>query len=62
MKVAAYCRVSTELDDQQNSLKNQKEYFASFIKKKEGENWQFAGIYADEGELRQHVRTGEVSV
>ena len=49
MKVAAYCRVSTELDDQQNSLKNQKEYFASFIKKKEGENWQFAGIYADEG-------------
>ena len=49
MKVAAYCRVSTELDDQQNSLKNQKEYFASFIKKKESENWQFAGIYADEG-------------
>ena len=34
MKVAAYCRVSTELDDQQNSLKNQQEYFASFIQKK----------------------------
>ena len=39
MKVAAYCRVSTELDDQQNSLKNQQEYFASFIQKKEEENW-----------------------
>ena len=49
MKVAAYCRVSTELDDQQNSLKNQQEYFASFIQKKEEENWKFAGIYADEG-------------
>lgn len=49
MKVAAYCRVSTELDDQQNSLKNQKEYFKTFIQKKEETDWQFAGIYADEG-------------
>ncbi len=49
MKVAAYCRVSTELDDQQNSLKNQKEYFTSFIQARSGESWEFAGIYADEG-------------
>lgn len=49
MRVAAYCRVSTELDDQQNSLKNQQEYFTAFIRKKEKEDWKFAGIYADEG-------------
>ena len=49
MKVAAYCRVSTELDDQQNSLANQKEYFKTFIKQKEAFDWEFAGIYADEG-------------
>lgn len=49
MKVAAYCRVSTELDDQQNSLKSQKEYFEHFIKEREKEAWSFAGIYADEG-------------
>lgn len=49
MKVAAYCRVSTELDDQQNSLKNQKEYFEAFIRNRKEEDWKFAGIYADEG-------------
>ena len=49
MRVAAYCRVSTEQDDQQNSLKNQREYFTSFIRQKENDDWQFAGIYADEG-------------
>ena len=55
MKVAAYCRVSTELDDQQNSLKNQQEYFASFIQKKE-ENWKFAGILRRRGHFRNQCK------
>jgi DNA invertase Pin-like site-specific DNA recombinase/ribosomal protein S25 len=46
-RVAAYCRVSTEADDQLNSLENQKRYFEEYI----GRNleWQFCGLYVDEG-------------
>jgi DNA invertase Pin-like site-specific DNA recombinase len=46
-RVAAYCRVSTEQDDQLNSLENQKGYFEKYI----GDNldWQFCGLYVDEG-------------
>ena len=46
-RVAAYCRVSTDQDDQLNSLDNQKRYFEQYI----GNNldWQFCGLYVDEG-------------
>jgi DNA invertase Pin-like site-specific DNA recombinase len=46
-RVAAYCSVSTEADDQLNSLENQKRYFEGYI----GNNldWQFCGLYVDEG-------------
>jgi DNA invertase Pin-like site-specific DNA recombinase len=46
-RVCAYCRVSTEADDQLNSLENQKRYFEQYI----GSNldWQFCGLYVDEG-------------
>ncbi|MDR0372434.1 MAG: recombinase family protein [Nitrososphaerota archaeon] len=46
-RVAAYCRVSTEQDDQLNSLENQKRYFEQYI----GDNldWEFCGLYVDEG-------------
>ena len=46
-RVAAYCRVSTEQDDQLNSLENQKRYFEKYI----GDNidWEFCGLYVDEG-------------
>ena len=46
-RVAAYCRVSTEADDQLNSLENQKRYFEEYI----GRNleWEFCGLYVDEG-------------
>jgi DNA invertase Pin-like site-specific DNA recombinase len=46
-RVAAYCRVSTEQDDQLNSLENQKGYFEKYIK--ERLDWQFCGLYVDEG-------------
>ena len=47
MKVAAYCRVSTDKSDQVNSLESQKIYFENYIKTRG--NWEFVRIYADEG-------------
>ncbi len=47
LKVAAYCRVSTEKDDQANSLENQKSYFENYINA--NSDWEFAGLYPDEG-------------
>ena len=45
--VSAYCRVSTDKDDQANSLTNQIKYFGSFIEKHD--NWQLGEVYYDEG-------------
>ncbi|MCR4434326.1 MAG: recombinase family protein [Clostridiales bacterium] len=47
MRVAAYCRVSTDKGDQVNSLENQKRYFKEYIMKNEG--WEFVNLYVDEG-------------
>lgn len=46
-RIAAYCRVSTGLEEQQSSLKNQTEAFYRMISLRE--DWTLAGIYADEG-------------
>jgi DNA invertase Pin-like site-specific DNA recombinase len=46
-KVAAYARVSTQLEEQMSSVKMQEEYYEHLIKSKV--EWEFAGIYADEG-------------
>jgi DNA invertase Pin-like site-specific DNA recombinase len=46
-RVAAYCRVSTEQDDQLNSLENQKQYFEQYISN--NLEWEFCGLYVDEG-------------
>ena len=42
LKVAAYCRVSTEQDSQINSLESQKQYFASYIA--ENPDWELAEV------------------
>ena len=47
MRVAAYCRVSTDEEDQLNSLDTQVKYYTGKIA--ENPNWMLAGIYADEG-------------
>ncbi len=47
LHVAAYCRVSTDLAQQQTSLAAQMEVFAQRIREHPG--WVLAGIYADEG-------------
>jgi len=47
IRVAAYCRVSTDHDDQINSLENQKTYFTEYIEK--NPDWELVNVYADEG-------------
>ncbi len=47
MKAAAYCRVSTDKEDQLNSLENQKRYFHNYINL--NPLWELVQIYADEG-------------
>lgn len=47
LKVAAYARVSTDKEDQINSLTNQREYFESYIKS--NGDWEFVEVYFDEG-------------
>lgn len=46
-RVAAYARVSTEKDQQKNSLEAQKDYFLEYIQQRS--DWQFVGIYVDDG-------------
>lgn len=73
LKVAAYCRVSTDKDEQQESLEIQKSYYYKKIYSHPG--WCFAGIYADEGKtgtstacrrefnrLIQDARDGKIDV
>lgn len=47
LRVAAYCRVSTDSEEQINSYKNQLAFYTEKINSKT--EWKFAGIYADEG-------------
>lgn len=47
LRVAAYCRVSTDSEEQLNSYEAQKTYYAQLIAEKD--EWELAGIYADEG-------------
>ena len=47
IKVAAYCRVSTDKDDQINSFESQKGYFERQINL--NPDWELTEIYADEG-------------
>ena len=47
LRVAAYCRVSTDSEEQLNSYEAQKSYYTQKIE--ESPDWEMAGIYADEG-------------
>ena len=46
-RVAAYCRVSTDSEEQLNSYEAQKSYYTQKIE--DSSDWEMAGIYADEG-------------
>ena len=47
IRVAAYCRVSTDSDEQASSYEVQIAHYTDFIKK--NPEWEFAGIFADDG-------------
>ncbi|WP_312652703.1 recombinase family protein [Aminipila sp.] len=47
MRVAAYCRVSTDSDEQMNSYKSQVIHYKNLIK--QNKEWEFVDIYADSG-------------
>lgn len=47
LRVAAYCRVSTDKEEQEKSYDSQVEYFTEVIQG--NKKWEFAGIYADLG-------------
>lgn len=47
LRVAAYCRVSTDSDEQLVSLEAQRTHYEAYIKAKP--NWDFCGVYYDEG-------------
>jgi site-specific DNA recombinase len=47
LRVAAYCRVSTDSDEQLESLDTQIKHYESYINA--NPEWEFAGLYYDEG-------------
>jgi len=47
LRVTFYARVSTDKDEQRNSLENQVQYYTNFIQSKD--NWQYIPGYIDEG-------------
>lgn len=47
LRVAAYCRVSTEEEEQQNSFEVQVSYYTDKIT--HHDDWQLAGVFADDG-------------
>ena len=47
IKVASYCRVSTDKEDQSNSFEAQQRFFREYINK--NPDWELYEVYADEG-------------
>lgn len=46
LRVAAYCRVSTDSDEQATSYEAQVEHYTDYIRK--NPEWELAGIFADD--------------
>ena len=46
-RVAAYCRISTDHEDQANSFESQQRYFRQYIER--NPDWELYEIFADEG-------------
>ena len=47
LRVAAYCRVSTDSDEQATSYEAQIEHYTAYMQK--NPEWELAGIFADDG-------------
>lgn len=46
IRVAAYCRVSTDSEEQEVSLETQKNHYESYIRS--NSEWEYVGVYYDE--------------
>lgn len=46
-RVAAYARVSTDKEEQLTSYESQVDFYTRYIQGRD--DWEFAGVYADEG-------------
>lgn len=57
LRVAAYCRVSTDSDEQESSYETQVEHYTEFIQNHS--DWKLAGIYADDGISGTNVKKRE---
>lgn len=53
LRVAAYCRVSTLLEQQESSYEAQITYYTEKIQ--QNPNWKLAGIYADDGKSATNI-------
>lgn len=47
LRVAAYARVSTKIEEQLHSLDEQRDFYTNFIQNQS--EWIFCGLYVDEG-------------
>ncbi len=56
-RVAGYARVSTDMEDQQSSYAAQCSYYTNYIQS--CENWEFVGLYSDEGISATSIRNRE---
>ena len=54
LRVAAYCRVSTLMEQQESSYEAQVQYYTEKIRS--NPNWKLAGIYADDGKSATSTR------
>lgn len=54
LRVAAYCRVSTELEAQEGSYEAQVDYYTNKIA--DTPEWELAGIYADDGKSATNTK------
>ena len=61
-RIAAYCRVSTDAEDQINSYRAQVSYYTEHIS--QNPKWRFVDVYADEGitGTKKDVRAGLLSM
>ena len=57
LRVAAYCRVSTDSEEQASSYEVQVAHYTQFIQK--NPEWELAGIYADDGIIGTNTKKRE---
>lgn len=57
IRACAYCRVSTDSEDQKTSYESQRIHYKNMIE--ENPNYEFVGIYADEGITGTQTRKRE---